>query len=43
MQGEKINMMHENSTHGKTKPSINTLPESTLSLSPFGIKRQKET
>jgi hypothetical protein len=41
MQGEKINMMHKSSTHGKMKPSINTLPESILS--PFGIKRQKET
>jgi hypothetical protein len=42
MQGEKLNMMHESSTQRKTKPSINTPPESTLSLSPFGIKRQKQ-
>jgi hypothetical protein len=31
MQGEKINMMHEYSTQEKTKPSINTPPESMLS------------
>jgi hypothetical protein len=33
MQGEKINMMHESSTQGKMKPSINTPPEFMLSPS----------
>jgi hypothetical protein len=31
MHSEKLNMMHECSTQGKTKPSKNTPPESTLS------------
>jgi hypothetical protein len=42
MQGEKINMMHESSTHGKMKPSINTPPKSTLSP-PLASNAKKKT
>jgi hypothetical protein len=42
MQDEKINMMHESSTHARTKPSINTPPESTLSP-PLASNAKKKT
>jgi hypothetical protein len=41
MYGEKINMMHESSIHGRIKPSINTPPESTLS-SPLASNAKKK-
>jgi hypothetical protein len=42
MQDRKLNMMHECSIQRKTKPSINTLPESTLCL-PLASNAKKKT